>query len=360
MGQKSISRINSVLIHTLFWTGYLAFLVFVLSGREAFERSLAMGFIQIVPQIALAYLNMEILIPVFFAQKKYVAYVALVFLSFIGIYYFYEFIMILYFQYAGPPPGPVPGRMMRGRMPVHFFSAMRGMRIAYVLSQTMAIFFLSTAYKISRIAAKKEREAAVLRSENLNAELKFLRSQINPHFLFNALNNIYALAVTKSEQTPDMILKLSNMLRYILYDCNADRVPLGKEIGYINDYVDMQKLKDDQITNVEIDYSGADPDTMIAPMILIPFIENAFKHSQIEDVGHGWIKVKIETGAGRLRFSVSNSKAKSAYSKDRVGGIGLENVKRRLELLYPQRHELIIKDTPEAFMVELGIVLEKS
>ncbi len=352
---NNILRTNKVLIHLLFWAGYLAFLVFVFSGRDDLDRAFAISVIQIVPQIALAYLNMEFLIPVFYVRKRYLAYTGLVILSFIGIYFLYEYVITLYFQQAGPPF--MPGRM-RGRMPMHFFSPMRGMRIAYVFSQTLAIFFLSAAYKISRIAAKKEQEAAALRSENLNAELKFLRSQINPHFLFNALNNIYALSVIKSDQAPDMILKLSNMLRYILYDCNADRVPLGKEISYINDYVAMQKLKDEQITNVEIDYTDADPDFMIAPMILIPFVENSFKHSQIEDVQHGWIRMKIETHDKKLFFSISNSKAKSEYSKDKVGGIGLENVKRRLELLYPGRHELLIADKRDVFSVDLKIILD--
>ncbi len=343
------------MMHVLFWLGYLAFLVFVFSGREDLNRAIILSVIQIVPQMVLAYLNLQFLIPVFYARKRYLAYAGLVVLGFIGIYFIYEYVITLYFQHTGPPF--MPGRM-RGRMPMHFFSPMRGMRIAYVLSQTMAIFFLSTAYKISRIAAKKEQEAALLRSENLNAELKFLRSQINPHFLFNALNNIYALSVMKSDQTPDMILKLSNMLRYILYDCNADRVPLGKEISYINDYIALQKLKDEQITKVEVDTMGADQDLMIAPMMLIPFVENSFKHSQIEDVQHGWIKIKIETREKTLFFSISNSKAKSEYSKDKVGGIGLGNVRRRLELLYPGRHELVIADKTGAFTVDVKIMLD--
>jgi two-component system LytT family sensor kinase len=348
----------TMLMHLLFWGGYLSLSVFVFSGREEIQRAFLISFILIIPQVVIAYINMELLIPRFFIKKKYWKYIGLVLLCFVGFYLFYEFVLPVVFEKLGSPHHQSGRRWIRenpetsGRS---FFNPMRRMRMIYSFTQTLAIYFLSTAFKTSQIALKREKEASDLKSENLNSELKFLRSQINPHFLFNALNNIYTLSILKSDKTPDNILKLSDMLRYIIYDCNANRVPLEKEINYINNYIDLQKLKDDQITNIEVSFENIYPQCMIAPMVFIPFIENSFKHSKIEDIKHGWIKLKIENTATELIFSIHNSLPKEEYTKDKVGGVGLENVKRRLELLYPDKHHLKIAETKSEFSVELKI-----
>ncbi|NJN26236.1 MAG: histidine kinase [Cyclobacteriaceae bacterium] len=359
MNTKKLPNKYVLVMHMLFWGGYLALSVFVFSGRENIDRALLISSVLMVPQIAIAYINMEWLIPRYFIKKEYLNYVLMVLLCFFGFYLFYEYVLPEIFNMMGTRPDQV--RLMRGEghgpgrpSPNPF----RRMRIYYIFTQVIAIYFLSTAFKTSQIALKREKEAAVLKGENLNSELKFLRSQINPHFLFNALNNIYALAVIKSEKTPDNILKLSDMLRYIIYDCNAERVPLAKEINYILNYIDLQKLKDDRITNIEVDFNHADPDCMIAPMLFIPFIENSFKHSKIEDFNRGWIIMRIENQQHQLHFSIANSLDNSSYTKDKVGGVGLENVKRRLELIYPGRHQLHIESTEEKFAVELKIFLE--
>jgi two-component system LytT family sensor kinase len=351
----------NLLMHLLFWGGYLSLSVFVFSGREDIQRALLISSILILPQIIIAYINMEYLIPRFFIKKKYLKYAGLVVLCFAGVYLFYEFILPLIFEQLGSP-NHQGGRHWTRQNPEmgerRFFSQGRRMRMIYSFTQTLAIYFLSTAFKTSQIALKREKEAANLKSENLNSELKFLRSQINPHFLFNALNNIYSLSIIKSDKTPDNILKLSDMLRYIIYDCNANRVPLEKEINYINNYIDLQKLKDDQMTNIEVDFENTDPNCMIAPMIFIPFIENSFKHSKIEDLENGWIKMKIENKEDQLVFSIRNGLPKEEFTKDKVGGVGLENVRRRLELLYPAKHQLKIEDSESKFSVELEISLE--
>jgi hypothetical protein len=364
---KNLKNRYNLLIHLIFWGGYLSLSVFVFSGREDIDRAFLIGSILIVPQVVIAYLNMELLIPRFFIQKQYWKYAAYVLLCFAGFYLFYEFVLPIIFEQIGPPqrgdrpPGTERPQWMKGnpdRVNRQFFNPFRRMRLLYSFTQMLAIYFLSTAFKTSQLALKREKEASELKTSNLNSELKFLRSQINPHFLFNALNNIYSLSVMKSEKTPDNILKLSDMLRYIIYDCNSDRVPLEKEINYINNYIDLQKLKDDEIANIDIDFAKADLKSMIAPMIFIPFIENGFKHSKIEDVGQGWIKIKIENLDGKLLFVIRNSVKKEEYTKDRVGGIGLENVQRRLQLLYPNKHILSIEPSTEEFSVRLEVTLD--
>lgn len=367
MKLKSIKNKYNLLIHLIFWGGYLALSVFVFSGREDVERALLIGSILIVPQVAVAYINMELLIPRYFIKKQYWSYLFLVVLCFAGFFLFYEFVLPVIFEYIGPPrgsdrpQGTERPQWMKGnpdRVNRQFFNPFRRMRLMYSFTQMLAIYFLSTAFKTSQIALKREKEASELKSENLNSELKFLRSQINPHFLFNALNNIYSLSVIKSEKTPDNILKLSDMLRYIIYDCNEDRVLLEKEMSYIRNYVDLQKLKDDKITNIDISFENAIGNTMIAPMIFIPFIENSFKHSKIEDVLNGWIRIKIENDESKLRFHVENSLPAQGFTKDKVGGVGLENVKRRLQLLYPGTHTLNIETTEKEFRVNLELELD--
>ena len=204
---------------------------------------------------------------------------------------------------------------------------------------------------MARSTIVKDKETARLRSENLHTELKFLKSQVNPHFLFNALNNIYAMSVMQSKEAPQMILKLSDILRYNLYDGTQEKVPLEKEINYIENFISLQKLKDDEIQNIQVDFADVDGGLMIAPLILIPFVENSFKHSKIEDISKGWITMELKTTGNRIVFDLRNSIPALDHKKDKEGGIGLENVKRRLELIYPGRHSLDIEKKDDVFSV---------
>jgi LytS/YehU family sensor histidine kinase len=154
-----------------------------------------------------------------------------------------------------------------------------------------------------------------------------------------------------------MILKLSDILRYNLYDGIQDMVPLEKEIRYIENYISFQKLKDEKIININIDFTDVDESIMITPLILIPFIENSFKHSKIEDVSKGWIDIILKSDKEKIVFTVINSIPESDFRKDGSRGIGLENVKRRLELIYPDKHELHISEIENQFSVNLTIFL---
>jgi LytS/YehU family sensor histidine kinase len=160
----------------------------------------------------------------------------------------------------------------------------------------------------------------------------------------------------KSEKTPEMILKLSDMLRYILYDCQEEQVSLQKEIDYIRNYIDLQKLKDEHFKNIDIAIS-ADGHRKVAPMLLIPFIENAFKHGDVLLTEEGWIKIYLSTDRGQLQFSIQNSIPDREYTKDKSGGIGLENVKKRLDMLYKDAYELKIDQNEKVFRVDLNILL---
>ncbi len=204
-------------------------------------------------------------------------------------------------------------------------------------------------------STKSRKREIDLMHQSIEFEMKFLKSQINPHFLFNALNNIYALSIIKSEKTPDMILKLSDMLRFTLYESENKKVKVGREIDYIVNFIEFQKIKMDSEPNIKVDISNCNKELMIEPMLLIPFIENSFKHGNINDTKKGWLQVEIKTLGPMLIFQVSNSLPSIAINKDVVGGIGVENVRKRLGMLYPDRYELNIDTSDSSFRVFMKI-----
>ena len=194
-----------------------------------------------------------------------------------------------------------------------------------------------------------------MKSETLEAEMKFLKLQTNPHFLFNSLNNIYALAYTNSPKAPEMIMKLSEMLRYVLYESNEKKVPLSKEIDYIANFISFQLLKIEGEANITVDLDNVDANAEVEPMLFIPFIENSFKHSKIENTEKGWVNIRLSSQDNRIELVVSNSKPPGDFAKDKTGGIGLANVKKRLQLLYPGKHELAVEEKEQSFDVHLII-----
>ena len=200
------------------------------------------------------------------------------------------------------------------------------------------------------------KRAAELQSEKLSAELQALKGQIHPHFLFNTINNIYALARRKSEKTAPVALKLASLLRYVLYESAKPSVRLSQEIQNLNDYVELEKLRfDEDRLSVKMTAETDDPDRQIPPLLLLPLVENAFKHGVSEKRTDAWVKIHISLINNILHCKVENAKS-SDYTGD-AKGIGLRNLRRQLELLYPDRHSLLISDTEDTFTAELRIDL---
>ncbi|WP_121809513.1 sensor histidine kinase [Mucilaginibacter kameinonensis] len=228
----------------------------------------------------------------------------------------------------------------------------------------LLIFFttagLSIAYFFLKEWARNELARNQLQAYQLSTEIKFLKSQINPHFLFNTLNNLFSMAQEKgNDELADGISKLSGMMRYMIYDSNAGGVPLSKEIAYLEDCITLNKLRyaDDEVS-VLFDHPAQTGNITIAPMLFIPFVENAFKHGVA--IGHtSDIYIAILFSDNRLIFTCTNPKyAAVKKMEDEKSGIGLENVKRRLDLLYPDRHNLQINEDEGKYIVKLEIDLE--
>jgi sensor histidine kinase YesM len=216
------------------------------------------------------------------------------------------------------------------------------------------VVFTALTIKLLKYWYANQQAQQILTKEKLEAELKFLKTQIHPHFLFNTLNNLYALTLKKSEKAPEMVLKLSELINYMLYECTADEVPLAKEIKFIQNYISIEKMRYGDKLEVDIRSSGEIGTSSIAPMIILPFVENCFKHGASEELQQGWVTVQIEASADTILIKVENSKSNNENNHHGTG-IGIQNVKRRLSLLYPERHELKILDGKETFLVILTI-----
>lgn len=192
---------------------------------------------------------------------------------------------------------------------------------------------------------------------NLETELKFLKSQINPHFLFNSLNNLYALTLKKSDSAPEVVLRLSNILRYVLYETGEGKVPLEKEVQYLSDYIELERIRLGNRVDIRFNTKGNIAGQTIEPMLFLTFVENSFKHGAAASIDHGFVDIDLDVKGHELRFTIANSKSgKQANLLNRdQGGIGLENLSKRLDILYPERHELKLTDSVDKYIVNLTL-----
>lgn len=234
------------------------------------------------------------------------------------------------------------------------YTAVAGIFAIAVLAVTITLLFSWTIYLFKR---DKENQIAIsnLAALNKESELAELKNQLNPHFLFNALSNIYSIAYLGDKRTPDKIMQLSKMLRYVIYDTDVKTISLSKEIEYLEHYIDFQKFKIQKEQRIEANFKDDFEDLKIAPLLLLPFIENAFKHSQIAVEKEAWVNINLQTQNGTLFFTTENS----ISSKDKLeilnnSGIGLENLKKRLELIYKDNFSLEITEK-ETYHIKLTI-----
>ncbi len=229
---------------------------------------------------------------------------------------------------------------------------------ARIYDNVIPHFFLvlsGAAVKLMMDYTKMQQRMVEMAKEKAEAELNFLKSQINPHFLFNSLNSVYFLIEKNNVEARGALHKFSAMLRYQLYEMNGDRIPVEKELDYLKDYVDLQKLRKDENYVVEFNCSPDVKGFSIEPLLLIPFVENAFKHISHHKNRLNFIKLNLSMANGDFYFKIENSKETLEKTTEKHAGIGLNNVKRRLELLYPGKHQSKITNNTEVFTVELAL-----
>lgn len=231
----------------------------------------------------------------------------------------------------------------------------------YIVQATATCLFIVIFVGMLRFAKdwfELEARKKEVENEKLTAELSFLKEQINPHFLFNTLNNLYYLAYTKSENTTEVIAKLSQMMRYMIYESNHSVVPMSREIEYMQNYISLERLRLNNQIPIKFDVEGDPAAAKIAPLILITFLENAFKHGVNANNQQAWVNVLIRVDQNSCTYTVENSKLNGASTvHGEKSGIGLNNVRRRLELSYPGRHDLQVKDEHSKYRVDLKLKL---
>lgn len=327
--------------HTFIWVFYIATTLILRWEEALLYNDILLIMTHIMFVMALVYINYLILFPRFFATKKIILFILSAFVLIITISPLE--IILHYFLVADNPQQQL-----------------------YILDNMWRYYFsffifviISTLLKTSTQWFRQQRIQLELERKNLQSELAFLRSQINPHFLFNTLNSVYALSLKESKETPEAILKLSELLRYMLYKCNEKEVALSSEIEYIQNYFDLEKLRYHEDVRIQfLTNLNEDQQIKIAPLLFTPFLENAIKHGLNQPLGPAFIECSLSVEQNVLNFSISNSLSNSG--KDYMdGGIGLTNIKRRLELIYPNKHQLSIQKEKNKFVVHLILNLQE-
>ncbi len=219
----------------------------------------------------------------------------------------------------------------------------------------MLVLLVSLGLKLLAQWRQAEQRASEIENEQLRTELSFLHAQINPHFLFNSLNTIYSLSLKKSDVAPHAILKLSQLLRYVIDEATRDSVPLSREVEYLNNYIELQKLRSAPTVKVNFKTTGNLEQVVIAPLLLLPFVENAFKYG-ISNHEESPIDIFLMVDSVQISFTVKNKKFE--YYEKHSTGIGIPNVQRRLALLYPEKHNLKIEDSDDFYLITLTIYLK--
>ncbi|PWS33884.1 two-component system sensor protein [Pedobacter paludis] len=227
-----------------------------------------------------------------------------------------------------------------------FISGLRG---------SITIGGLAASIKLMKYFYHKQQQTLMLEQEKTKAELQSLKAQLHPHFLFNTLNNIYSHTQEKAPEAANMVIGLSTLLRYILYSCNAPLVPLQQETNMMLEYIELEKKRYDNQLEISIQVPDHYENLMIAPLLILPFVENCFKHGTSGMLDKPWISIDLRMSEGTLKLKCINGKARNI--KTQIGGIGIENVRKRLVLLYPKRHQLSIIEEDEIYIVNLQIDL---
>ena len=350
--------------HFLFWFCWWAFESFLYSFTPLltntsdvtrFSITCTEAFLYLIPHMFLAYALMYFVVPKLLLKNKYIlTFVSVIILflltasisAFVGIYILKDMREFLlgdnfYADYSGI------------KQMSFFRSLLAGLRGGITIGG------MAAAIKLMKILYLKEQRNLQLQKENTESQLQLLKAQVHPHFLFNTLNNIYCYTQNVSPVASKLVLGLSDLLRSILYECNKDYIAVEQEIKMIKNYITLEKIRYGNKLDVSMNISEDDTGLQIAPLLLLPFVENCFKHGASQVIDQPWLSIYLDFDEDNMYMKLINGKSGNNVRSNFYSGIGLENVRRRLEMLYPGNYLLEIKDEEEVFIVELKLQLQK-
>lgn len=350
MARLNWSRIG---LHVLFWAVYLALnaaltcTVYRQPLEEAFWGMLAGEAFSLPIKMAFTYFVFYYIIPLYLERHKLTQLLLSILLGFMATMLAYRFVIVFVYN-------PV-------LEPDKTFLLFDGRGLLLTAFDIFITAAAASTIKLIRVHYKSRDFEQQLIREKLQSEINFLRAQTNPHFLFNTLNNLYVLARKKSDHTPDAILMLSKIMRFMLYDCRAPLISLTAEARVIQDYIELEKLRYNKRLTVTYESEMDQPDASIAPLLLLPFVENSFKHGAHSTTGKAAIHIRLQLKNNVLHFSVENTAEGDENRPNPNGeGIGLKNIRRQLDLIYPHQHKLHLTRANGWFRAELNVQLSEN
>ncbi|MBP9104062.1 MAG: sensor histidine kinase [Chitinophagaceae bacterium] len=353
-------RIRRHLAFWIFWWIFQAFLYSFIVAKtngewlKRVQLSSLESLVYLFAHMFLAYSLMYIVIPRFLLQQRYwltIIITALLFVATAGIsvslsIYILDPIRLTIFN-------GIFANTFRNSSVNIFLSLMAGLRGAITIGG------IAAAIKLMKYWYLKEQRNMQLQKENMTSQLQLLKAQVHPHFLFNTLNNIYSYTQSNSAKAAQMVSGLSDLLRYMLYECNQPLAPLSKELQMVKDYISLEQIRYGNKLELHLEILGDTKGLYIAPLLLLPLIENCFKHGTSHILEQPWVNLQISIHEQQLTMKLINGKVNVTPEDKNHSGIGIQNVQKRLSLLYPDKHELTITNEEEVFIVNLKVKLEE-
>ncbi len=344
---KSPKQLSEIAFHILFWNIHFGYRLYLLGYFYTYDDAEFYAQLILLPlRIFITYFTVYIVLHRYLFHKKFIGAVVWFVVSLIGIIVLRRLIVFEVISSFAPHLNHNLLEFWDIKHIIH--------SIIYIYPVVGIVVIIFVVHEW----LKKENLRLEIQKEKLEAELKYLKNQINPHFLFNTINNIYSLVLEESKKAPDALLKLSDILNYLLYESNFETISLVKEIQKLNDYIELEQFRYADKLEVIFNYKISTSEIVIPPLLLLPFVENAFKHGAGESLKNSWIHINLNEENHHLTFKVENSIDENVSPKNiEQSGIGLSNVKKRLELMFQDKYELKTLKSSESFIIILQLDL---
>lgn len=367
--EKFYTPTNRVLCHAFMWFFFssLFFLNFWVELQMSLDSSLVMTIRGTINNMAVFYIFFYLAVPRIFRSRAWS--ILLILLSIPALIYiwlsinFFQYNILNYFGIdilEGPLKGLISKNANQTYVQALSYKNVLGNAMLVIYSFS-PLFFVKILFDITRLFNRTiyfQKQTSELELQNLNIEKDFLKAQLNPHFLFNTLNNLYGLVVKKDPSAPEAIINISDMMAYTLYESNTEKVPIEKEIDFIRNYFYLERMRYSADKDITLDITMPDDveHITIAPLLSFTFIENAFKYG-LKSKNDNFLKINIDIVNNIFYFAIENNKEKKSKKTTTLGGIGVKNIEKRLKLIYPHNHEIKIEDRENSFFVSLSINL---